>query len=191
MNRLETERLILRPFEEGDYPLILKISSDPDTTRYLYRWGHPGTTPESDVHRFLSYSLGEWAKNPIRAREYCIVLKETGETMGDGSVEYWLNDSDIAEIGWILIPEHRGKGYATEMGRELLRFAFDEMGVDKVVSHCDALNIPSYRVMERLGMHLEKIEKECRPSKVEGGLKGDEMTWAISRAEWQAVYKAR
>lgn len=188
--RLFTERLMLRPFRKEDAALILRISSDPNTVKYLYRWGLPGSTPESDVERFLGYALAEWDKSPVRAREYCIVLKETGETLGDGSVEYWGGD-DEAEIGWILTPEHRGKGYVTEMGRELMRFAFEEMKVEKVIAHCDALNVPSYRVMERLGMHLESIEKETRPAKIEGGKKGDEMTWAISRQEWEAALCTR
>ena len=191
MKHLETARLMLRPFEEADYPLILKISSDPETVKYLYFWGRPGITPEADAHRFLAYALGEWGKTPIRAREYCIVLKETGETLGDGSVEYLEEDRNVAEIGWILTPEHRGKGYVTEMGRELIRYAFEEMKVDKVIAHCDTRNIPSYRVMERLHMHLESMEKECRPAKVEGGLKSDEYTYAISRQEWETILEEK
>lgn len=189
MNHLETDRLILRPFEERDYPLILEISSDPETTKYLYFWGHPGTTPESDARRFLSHALKEWNRQPIQMREYCIVLKETGEKVGDGSVEYWGEDGKCAEIGWILTPQHRGKGYVTEMGKELLRFAFEEMGVQKVIAHCDARNTPSYRVMERLHMQLEHMEKECRPAKTQGGIKGDEMTWAISLEAWRDIRK--
>lgn len=190
MKHLETARLLLRPFEAGDYPLILKISSDPDTVKYLYYWGRPGMTPEQDARRFLAYALGEWEKRPIRAREYCIVLKETGETLGDGSVEYWGDTGRIAEIGWILTPEHRGKGYVTEMGRELIRYAFEEMGVDKVIAHCDTRNLPSYRVMERLSMRLESVEKECRPAKEAGGKKSDEFTYALFRRDWESKQKA-
>ena len=182
--RLETERLYLRPFTWADAPLVLRIASDPDTTRYLYRWALPGVTPDMDVERFVGGAVQEWARDEIRVREYCLVLKETGEALGDGSVEYCGGD-DVAEIGWILTPEHRGKGYVTEMGRELMRYAFEEMQVQKVIAHCDALNGPSFRVMERLGMRLEAIEKEVRPAKTPGGKKGDEMTWAIARETWE------
>lgn len=188
MQHLETARLILRPFVENDYPLILSIASDPDTVKYLYHWGRPGMTPEQDARRFLNRALAEWAKTPIRAREYCLVKKDTGETIGDGSVEYW--DDETAEIGWILLPEHRGKGYVTEMGRELMRYGFEEMGAKKVIAHCDARNAPSYRVMERLSMHLETLEKEVRPEKTVGGIKGDEMTYAIEREEWMQIQEA-
>lgn len=186
---LETERLLLRPFRQTDYPLILRISSDPDTVKYLYHWGHPGMTPEADAQRFLSYALAAWDKRPIRAREYCILLKETGAALGDGSVEYW--GDDAAEIGWILTPENRGKGYVTEMGRELIRYAFESMQVRRVIAHCDARNQPSYRVMERLGMHLEATERECRPAKAAGEKKGDEYTYALTRQEWKGIQQKK
>ena len=182
---LETDRLLLRPFEESDYPLILRVSSDPDTTKYLYYWARIGWTPETDARRFLDYALKNWQKNSIRAREYCVILKETGESMGDGSVEWVENEPGTAEIGWILLPEYRGRGFATEMGRELLHAAFEIMNAQRVIAHCDARNAPSYHVMERLGMRLDHIEKEARPIKHEGEIKGDECTYLITREAWR------
>ena len=181
---LETERLRLRPFTEADRPLILRIASDPDTTKYLYFWGRIGSTPESDTRRYLEYALGRWRETPIRAWEYCVTLKETGEAIGQGSVEWWQDIPGSAEIGWILLPEHRGKGYATEMGRELIRAAFEVMDAQNVITHCDARNAASYRVMERLGMKLDGIEKGARPAKNAEESNGDERTYALSRAEW-------
>ena len=193
--KLETDRLILRPFKESDYSLILRVSSDPGTTKYLYYWGRIGWTPEADARRFLDYALKNWQKTPIRAREYCVICKETNESIGDGSVEWVENEPGTAEIGWILLPESRGRGYATEMGRELLRAAFEIMNAERVIAHCDARNAPSYHVMERLGMHLDHIEKEARPIKHEGETKGDECTYLITREDWRlqnawAAYRA-
>lgn len=181
---LETERLRLRPFEESDHPLVLRIASDADTTKYLFFWGRIGSTPESDTRRYLEYALGRWREKPIRAWEYCVTLKATGEAIGQGSVEWWQDVPGEAEIGWILLPEHRGKGYATEMGRELLRVAFEVLGAKSVISHCDDRNAASYHVMERLGMKLDGIEKGARPAKRKGESNGDERTYALSRAEW-------
>ena len=180
--RLETERLALRPFTEADYPLILRISSDPATTEYLYYWGRIGTTPESDARRFLDYALKNWARLPIRAREYCVTLRQGGQAIGDGSIEWVENERGTAEIGWILLPEYRGRGYATEAGRELMRTAFEVMGADTVIAHCDSRNAPSRHVMERLGMTLRAIEPEARPAKRPGEKNGDECTYAISRS---------
>lgn len=185
LTALETNRLYLRPFSEADYPLALRISSDPDTTRFLYFWGRIGSTPESDARQFLDYAIKSREAAPILAWEYCAVLKETGECIGEGSLEGIPNEPGTAELGWILLPEYRGKGYATEMGEQLMRAAFDTMNAQRVIAHCDARNAPSYHVMERLGMKLDSIEKESRPAKRENERKGDECTCVISRAEWE------
>lgn len=182
MTTLETDRLLLRPFEEKDYDLILSIASDPDTVKYLYFWGRDGLTPAQDAHRFLNHALKEWQRSPVAMREYCVVLKETGEAIGDASVE--IADENTAEIGWILLPEYRGRGFATEAGRAMMDYGFLHYGKDRVIAHCDTRNIPSARVMERLGMHLTHIEKEGRAPKYEGGPRGDEATWSISREAW-------
>ena len=182
---LETERLRLRPFAESDHSLALRIASDPETTQYLFFWGRIGSTPESDTERYLAYARGRWGETPIRAWEYCVTLKETGEAIGQGSVEWWQDVPGAAEIGWILLPEHRGKGYATEMGRELLRAAFEVLGAKTVISHCDDRNAASFHVMERLGMKLDGIEKGARPVKHPGETNGDERLYVLSREEWQ------
>ena len=178
---LETERLKLRPISKEDRPMVLRISSDPATTEYLYFWGRVGATPESDAARYLEYAVGNWEKTPIRAREFCLILKETGTAIGIGSVEWVENESSTAELGWILLPEYRGSGFATEAGRELIRAAFDIMGADTVIAHCDSRNQPSRSVMERLGMTLREIAPETRPAKRPGERKGDECTYALRR----------
>ncbi|MBR5111103.1 MAG: GNAT family N-acetyltransferase [Clostridia bacterium] len=178
---LETERLLLRPFTEADYPLILRISSDQATTEYLYFWGRIGSTPESDAKRYLEYAMDSWSASPIRAREFCLVVKETGEAIGNGSVEWAADEPGTAELGWILLPGHRGKGYATEAGRELIRAAFEIMGADTVIAHCDSRNRASRNVMERLGMTLRETVPEARPAKRAGEKKGDECTYALNR----------
>ena len=181
---LKTERLRLRPFTESDHSLVLRIASDPGTTKYLFFWGRIGSTPETDARRYLEYALGRWMETPIRAWEYCVTLKATGETIGQGSVEWSQDIPGMAELGWILLPEYRGKGYATEMGRELLRAAFEVLGARTVIAHCDDRNAASYRVMERLGMKLDSVEKGARPAKRAGESNGDERTYALSRSEW-------
>lgn len=189
LTRLETERLILRPFEEADYPLIYEIAADPGTTEYLFFWGRIGMTPEKDARRFLDYAMGNWQKSPIRAREYCVLRRDTGEKIGDGSVEWVHGEAGAAEIGWILLPKHRGQGFASEMGRELCRAAFEIMGAEKVIAHCDDRNTPSWRVMERLGMRFAALEKGVRPEKRPGEPKGDERTYEILREEWEQMQK--
>src|SRR5690606_31307864 len=60
-----------------------------------------------------------------------------------------------AELGWVLDPAHHGQGYATEAVRELLRLCFEDLGLHRVEAFCFAVNEPSWRLMERLGMRRE------------------------------------
>ena len=171
----ETERLFLRPFEREDTPLIHAIASDPETTKYLYYWGRIGITPEADTERFLHYALST-------AWEYCLILKQTNEKIGDGSIEKL--DDETAEIGWILLPAYRHQGYVHEMAERLMRYGFEEMGVQKIIAHCDGRNIPSQNVMKKLGMRFSGCEKKTRPEKKPGDKRGDEYTYAITKEEW-------
>ncbi len=170
-----TPRLLLRPFEETDAPLIRAISFDPETTRYLFFWGRDGMTPEEDARRFLRYALDAWRRDPIVAREYCVCLRDTGEAIGDASVE--AIDADTAEIGWILLPGRRGRGYATEAGRAVMELGFRLFGAKRVIAHCDERNAASRRVMERLGMRLLSVTPGARPAKRPGEKPGSECTY--------------
>ena len=60
-----------------------------------------------------------------------------------------------AELGWVLDPEHTGRGLATEAVAELIRLCFEELGLRRVVASCFADNESSWRMMERLGMRRE------------------------------------
>ena len=60
------------------------------------------------------------------------------------------------EAGWRLARAHWGQGYATEAAAELIRVAFEELDLHRVVATCFAANEPSWRLMERLGMRREE-----------------------------------
>lgn len=179
---LQTERLNMRPFTWNDRALVYAIAADEETVKYLYYWGRMGTTPESDTDRFLKYAAGGWEKTPIIDREYVLELKD-GTAIGDGSIQ--IIGDGVAEIGWILLPEYRGYGYVTEMARELLRYGFEELKMNHIVASCDARNVASYRVMERLNMYHEETKIGVRPEKHAGEAKGDTLVYGISREEWQ------
>jgi RimJ/RimL family protein N-acetyltransferase len=94
--------------------------------------------------------------------------------------------SDEAEIGWIMHRDFWGNGYGTEMGKEMLRFGFDELSLRRIIAHCDAENIGSYRVMEKIGMRREGLFIEGRPSHKQSDRKySDELSYAILKDEWE------
>jgi RimJ/RimL family protein N-acetyltransferase len=60
-----------------------------------------------------------------------------------------------AELAWVLDPTHTGHGYATEAVCELLRLSFNDLGLHRVTATCFAENVPSWRLMERIGLRRE------------------------------------
>src|SRR5690606_11607771 len=82
-------------------------------------------------------------------------LADTGVVVGDLTLFWHSRTHRHGEIGFVFNPAYHGRGLATEAARELLRLGFDELGLHRVTARCDARNIRSAAVMERLGMRRE------------------------------------
>ena len=133
---------------------------------------------------------------PARTARLCktLVVERGGEVVGDLmlSVEDpWAQhevrdraQGTLAELGWVISPDHAGQGYATEAAAELLRICFEDLGVRRVVAHCLADNLDSRKLMERLGMRLE--EHAVRESLHRSGRWVDSMRYAVLEEEWRA-----
>ncbi|WP_092556754.1 GNAT family N-acetyltransferase [Actinoplanes derwentensis] len=87
-----------------------------------------------------------------------------------------------AELGWVLHPEHAGRGYATEAVRELLRLCFEDLGLHRVTATCFAGNEASWRLMERVGMRREFYT--VRDSLHRSGAWLDCVGYALLADEW-------
>lgn len=88
-----------------------------------------------------------------------------------------------AEIGWVLAPDHEGRGYATEAVTEVLRICFEDLGLRRVFAQCFADNEPSWRLMERVGMRRE--EHAVRESLHRSGEWLDGLRYALLADEWR------
>lgn len=102
--------------------------------------------------RHLAYLIGHWAF--LGYGYYAVEEKATGNLVG--RVGYTNHPGWPAfELGWTIIPEYQGRGYATEAARMLLKYAFDALGQPRVISLIHPDNAPSRRVAEKLGQKLE------------------------------------
>jgi RimJ/RimL family protein N-acetyltransferase len=178
---LETERLILRPFTPDDFDALLAMHSRPDVARYLY-W-EPRTVDE--VRTVLEKKV---ASRAIRSEgdvlAFAVVLKATNEVVADVVLQLVSQEHRQGEIGYIVHPDHQGRGYATEACRELLRLAFEELELHRVVGHLEARNAASARILEKLGMRREAhfVENEYVKGEWQSGL-----IYAILDREWRAA----
>jgi RimJ/RimL family protein N-acetyltransferase len=87
-----------------------------------------------------------------------------------------------AGLGWALHPDHTGRGYATEAVSEMLRVAFDDLGLRRVTANCFTDNEASWRLMERIGMRREA--HNVRDSLHRSGEWLDGYTYALLADEW-------
>jgi ribosomal-protein-alanine N-acetyltransferase len=149
--RVTTERLVLREFEESDWPAVLAYQSDP---RYL-RFYPPSDRSPADVRAFVSQQLVRRDERPRMAFQLVIVHQADDRLIGNCGLRRQAGKTGQADLGYEVDPRFWGRGYATEAARALLAFGFDRLGLHRVWSRCIAENVASARVLEKLGMRLE------------------------------------
>jgi len=174
-----TERLRLRPFVRGDVDAVFAYRSRDDVALYLF---DIGLSREDCVlaiqQRIVEVALEAEGDKIILAVE----LIETGTVIGELSLIWRSVEDRQAEVGWIFNPDHHGRGYATEAARALVDLAFRQGGMHRVMARCDARNVSSMRLMERLGMRREAHFREHMQFK---GRWDEEFIYAILDREWQ------
>ena len=143
----ETERLLLRQWQEKDFGPFADYYADPETARFV-----GGVQDADQAWRRMASLIGHWA---LRGYGYWAV-EEKGSGLFVGSVGLWRSPGwPELELGYWLVREGQGKGYATEAGAAARDAAFEALGADTLVSYIDPENEPSKRVAERLGARYE------------------------------------
>lgn len=145
-----TERLRLEEIGGQHVDDLLRIHSDPDVAE----WYGGAWTRELAEQRAKDWG-DAWERDGVH--KWIAYERTTGELVGRGGLSRVEVDGKLQlELGWALLSTHRGKGYATEIGRAGLDFAFVELGAPDVVAYTEPHNARSRAVMERLGMTYTK-----------------------------------
>jgi len=145
---IETERLILRRWRDEDRPAFHAICADPQVMEWL---GGVLTPAEADAR----IERVEKTFERLGYGRFCIERQSDGRVLGWCGVMPAHESQPVAgtpEIGWRLIPETWGKGYATEAAGAVLADAFERVGLDEVWAYTAPHNLRSQAVMGRLGM---------------------------------------
>ncbi len=116
--------LLLRPFAHTDFEALLAIQSRPDVARYLY-WDPRNAAEVREALDLKARSTAIVVEGDNLS--LAAVLRSNGEMIGECSLRWVSAEHRQAEIGFILHPDHHGRGYATEAAAALLTLAFDEL----------------------------------------------------------------
>jgi RimJ/RimL family protein N-acetyltransferase len=156
-SQLETERLILRPMLETDLDALLLLFTDP---KVMAAFNHPPFTREQ-MQRWLQRNLDH--QNEYGYGLFSILLKETGELIGDCGLEQ-MEDQGAAELGYDFRSEFWNQGYATEAACAVREYAFNILKLPRLISLIRVGNLPSRRVAEKVGMTLaEELTRYGNP----------------------------
>jgi RimJ/RimL family protein N-acetyltransferase len=147
---ITTERLVLRRFRIADAPVLAAYRSDPEVARYQ-AWDVPFGLPraETAVANFI-------ASDPDRAGWFQYAVERVTDRVLIGDVAVRLHDNlQQAEIGYTVAAAYQRRGYATEAVGAVLDRLFRVQGLHKVTGECDARNVASAALLERLGFTRE------------------------------------
>ena len=160
MTIVETERLILRNWEEGDRDLFHEINADRKVMEFFpFRRSRPESDELFDRLRGMISDTG--------LGFYAVALKEAGEAMGFCGIARAnvapILPEETVEIGWRLATRFWGKGYVTEAASALIDFGFARHGLPEIVAFAVASNDRSIAVMRRIGMQADPARDFVHP----------------------------
>jgi RimJ/RimL family protein N-acetyltransferase len=182
-----TSRLILRPATAEDAAEMLTHRNDPRITRWLI---NTTVDPETFTRRWVEVATDPWDHSCVAFAGDQLVgsgMLEVVDGMGQGDAPETRRVEGL--LGYILDPAHAGNGYATEIARDLLSLAFDDLGLRRVTAGCFADNVASRRVLEKAGMRLEQYGVRDSWHADLGWIDG--CTFALLKEEWDARRSAK
>ena len=181
--QIATERLLLREFSADDWRAVLDYQRDPLYLRY-YPWED---RTEAEARAFVEMFRDWQFEQPRRRFQFAITRREDGELIGNCGIRRKPDNEWEADIGYELAPGWWGRGYATEAARAVVDFGFGELGLQRISSWCNADNVGSARVLERLGF---RKEGRLRRNEYFKGRWWDTLLYAMLAEEWPIAAKS-
>jgi len=179
---IRTERLLMRRWRDADREPFAALNADPAVMEH-----YQGTTPRHRSDAFIDRIEAWWEEHGWGLW----AIEVPGIAPFIGYVGLWPADyvtgEPMVEVGWRLAHEHWGHGYVTEAAREALRFGFEDVGLDEIVSFTVPQNERSWHVMERIGLQRDpsgdfdhpNVDAAAYPHLVR------HVFYRLGRAEWQ------
>ena len=150
-----TERLILRPIGDGDFEHVFIGLSDPEVIRYYGVRYHSRKTALEQMQWFadlVANRTGIW---------WALCTAEHKTFIGAAGLNNLDRTNGKAEIGFWLLPNYWGKGYASEAIGAIVAHAFEAMSLHRLEAHVETENVRSRRTLEKTGFQYEATLRDC------------------------------
>lgn len=148
---IETERLILRPFEYEDNEAMLKYWIADEKIQSMY--SEPTYTTKESVKELLDKYISSYKNNDYY--RWAVISKDNNECIGQIAFFFVDSNNNFAEIEYCIGTEFQCKGLATEATKAIIDFGFKKINLHKIQICHKSINIPSKRVIEKCGFNFE------------------------------------
>ena len=179
---LHTQRLTLTPLTDEHLEWEIAVDSDPEVMRYLT--GRASTREEVEA----SHARRMAAAQKVDGLGFWVGLVD------DDFVGWWIlqpahgpdqpDDPAVADLGYRLLRRHWRQGLASEGARELVRYGFDDVGLDRIIAQTMTVNTPSRAVLERIGLSYVRTFPTSMTAPLEGVAEG-EVEYEMTREQWE------
>lgn len=144
--QIETKRLLLRPLQASDVEPLARLWTDPAVTQFM-----GGPREYEKVHAMIAEDLD--AETPETYDLWPVIEKASGQVIGHcGLLEKDIAGQTEYDVTYVFLKAAWGKGYATEIAAAIRDYAFDELGLKRVIAVIDQENAGSQHVAEKIGM---------------------------------------
>ncbi len=179
--RLETPRLILRKFTLNDsQEMFENWASCDEVTKYLTWKAHEDV---ESTKKFLTSVLKSY--DDPKVMNWCIELKELRQVIGSIGTAEINEEMESCEVGYCIGSKWWGRGIMSEALREVIKFLFKKVGMNRIGAYHDIRNFVSGKVMQKCGMRFEGVFREYKKSN--SGDKMDVCTYSILRKDLEAM----
>jgi RimJ/RimL family protein N-acetyltransferase len=185
--RLTTARLLLREWRDTDREPFAALNADPRVAEFL---GRPLDRAASDA--FVDRIAARWGSDGHGL--WAVERRVDGTFLGFvglAAPSFEAAFTPCVEVGWRLALAAWGQGFATEGARAALRFGFEDLGREEIVSFTVPDNARSRAVMERLGMTRDPADDFDHPSFADGHRLRRHVLYRLGRDAWRAAVGAR
>jgi RimJ/RimL family protein N-acetyltransferase len=148
---IETDRLYLRELTMEDAPELAKVLSDPESMIY-----YDAPLNQEKVKKWIGWNLENYQK--YKHGLWAVVLKDGDRFIGDcGITMQEIDNETVPEIGFHILKECWGQGYATEAAMACKKYAFDVLNYPSVYSYTTLEHKASQKIVEKIGMREYKF----------------------------------
>ena len=175
---LDTERLLIRMYQEEDLEDLYEFASMPATSQYDFHEPYKKVDAEQEIRQNMQ-------KKPNLINDfntYAIALKSSGKMIGTltSTIEEKAHTKKQARIGYMIHPYHQQQGYAYEACHAFIGYLFKQ-DIHRISASCFTENTASWRLLEKLGLRREA--HHLRLYFVKGRF-WDEYEYALTKEEW-------